>query len=83
MGYRVSEIWAWIGQNRTREGDDEEGICAALEEGFPFPIVMATCKRENAEKLRSLAQRIGYEQGRRLKLVRFTSMEVVDEVGPK
>jgi len=72
MNKTITEITAWI----CTETDGTEGIPAVLTSGIWMPLIGADAER--IEALRQHAVDVAKKQGVKLKLVRFSNMEVIE-----
>lgn len=72
-GFRITELLAYVAVG----DDDEEGICAFMAPGGMWhPMIMAD--RVRFAQLVPIAQAMR-EQGQKIRLVRFTTREELDE----
>lgn len=72
----ITELFAWV----CREPNGGDGIPAiAGPGGILFPLVGADLER--MQSLRDHARSVNLDQGYPVRLVRFTSLEVLEEFG--
>lgn len=75
---KITEMFAWV----STEPDGGEGICAAqmVMEGqlIYMPLIGADANR--VESLRSTVIEIHRQTGHPIKLVKFSSMEVIESI---
>lgn len=71
---KITEIFAWI----CTEPDGGEGIPAVSHDGLALPLVGAD--RARIESLRPYAQRVAHELGLPVRLMRFSGMEVLEQI---
>lgn len=72
-GFRITELLAYVAVGE----DDEEGVCAFMSPGGVWhPMVMAD--RVRFRQLAPIAAAMR-EMGQKIKLVRFTTREELDE----
>ncbi len=74
QGDRITEMWAWTAVDPK---DDCEGVLALLTP--PLPLVGGD--RERIESFRNYAEAIGNANGQAIRLLRFSNVEVVEQVG--
>lgn len=76
MSFRIGHIWAW-----TQVGDDdEEGICAFMNDGIWTPMIASD--RVRVDDLRAWARVVAGTTGRPVTLRLFAAGEVIETVEP-
>lgn len=74
---RITEIWAYV----AIDGDDNnEGIVGAMSAVGVVPLFAADKAR--VESYRPMAEEAARETGQKVKLVRFTEREEIEEIEP-
>jgi hypothetical protein len=74
---RIDCLWTFL----SIDDDGNEGVCAAslMGPGTIIPLIAADEKR--VESLMPVAQQLAAESGRIIRLVKFTSREVISQFG--
>lgn len=72
----INSLWAFLSVDPA---DGNEGVCAATIGNTLMPLIAADEAR--LASLRSHAEKIAKRSGRKIKLVKFTTREEVEEVG--
>ena len=76
---RVEQLYAWV---MTDTGPDDEGVPAFLgPDGAWMPMMGADLER--AESLGGIVQEMANAQGKSIKLIRSTGVEVVEVIEPE
>lgn len=75
---KITELFAYV---MADADSDDEGIPAALSDSVWYPLMGAD--RGRMEKVQHLAQTLADAQGKTIKLVRSTGLEVVETVKPR
>lgn len=73
---KITEVWAWI----CTEADGGEGIPVIKLGDLLYPLIGADLER--LEQLEPYALSVAEEHARPIKLVKFTTMELVCELTP-
>lgn len=73
---QISELFAFIAED---SGPDDEGIVAFNPEGLLW-MPMVAADRERVDSLRTWAQAIAKSTGQKIRLVRFSTREVLEEI---
>lgn len=76
MSLTIQAMWAWV----TVDDAGDEGVIAVEMGGTWFPAVGADRKR--VESLRPLVADIIAKTGATVRLLRFTTREALEELGP-
>lgn len=76
-GFRITELHAIVGVGP----DDEEGICAYVNEMGSLPMISADPRR--LEQMTAIAQNIANETGLKFEIVRFSVREKIGEIRSK
>lgn len=72
---KVTEIWAWV----MTEPDGEEGIPAFYSPSLGMMLPCVGSDSERVLSLREVVTEIAAMRGLPLKLLKFTSMEVIED----
>jgi hypothetical protein len=76
---KIDKLLAYVVADKD---DDDEGVPAVMApNGMMFPLMGAD--EERMRSLRTEAQHIADLQGKKIKLLRFTQLEVLDVIEPK
>lgn len=79
MPTKINEYYAWV----CVHADGSEGIPAGINDIFPdYVIPMVGWTRERMEQFRKQAAGIVKEHGVTMKLVKFSTITVLDEIKP-
>lgn len=73
----IDEMWAWVSSD-----DDGEGILAAsmVLAGQQMMMPLVGADRARVESFRGLASQIAALEHRRVKLIRFSTREVIETI---
>jgi hypothetical protein len=75
---KITELYACIAQDG---GPDDEGIPSIMLLGQNFPLIGADMGR--VKDIKKIAQKIANEQGKPIRIARFTNMEIVETLTPE
>jgi hypothetical protein len=74
---KVTELYAYVMADKD---ENDEGVPAMTVAGNVYPLMGADLPR--IKSLRPFAQALANEQGKEIKLLRFSQMEIVEMVKP-
>jgi hypothetical protein len=72
---RIESVWAFVSVDPE---DDNEGICSMMWGGSLLPMIASDKTR--VEQLKPIARDLKHYTGMRIKLVKFTVREEIEEI---